>query len=84
MNAFNNSIGFYTKNIFSSRDQLIIPSDLMIQRLKLSGFTKIIKESDGKIILDKKYLPVSFYPKKYFQYEGVYEILTWKKNEKKI
>lgn len=79
MNSFENSIKFYSKNFLSSGCQLIIPSDLMTQKLKLTGFTKIIKGSDGKIILDKKYSPMSFYPEKYYEHEGVYEILAWKK-----
>lgn len=79
MNAFNNSLKFFTDGILSPQDQLIIPSSTMINKLNQAGFFKIIKESDGGIIIDKNYDPESFYPPTYYNYEGVYEILAWKK-----
>lgn len=78
MKALNNSINYFSNQNFTFGDQIIIPSSSLIDTLSKIGFINIIKESDGNIILDNKYLPKNFYVSKYHNFESVYEIVATK------
>lgn len=75
-----NSINFYAISIYKSVGQLIIPSEVLKQHLEACGFTKIITGAEGTIRLEQGVTIKPFYKEQYYQKEGVYEILAWKKN----
>jgi hypothetical protein len=79
LDAIENSGKFHLTGSYSPGKQVIVSSSGMSRRLKSLGFDKVIASGEGTINLHGGLPPTSFYNSTYYGLEGVYEILSWKR-----
>ena len=80
MEAFENTLAFFTEGSRTSGRQLILPSHLVKKEMGTIGFKEVRVGGEGTLQLDPTVSIQSFFPVQQYGLENVYEVLAWRKS----
>jgi len=79
MEAFDNTLTFFTDGIRNPAKQMILPSSLIRKEMESMGFKDIQVGGEGTLRLDPALSIKSFFPGQQYGFESVYEVLATRK-----